>query len=245
MRRASAALLVLAIAGCTATNPAPRAWRRTMTEAEESPFGAWTIVETSVGELSGELLAVEPDTLYLSAGVAVRPVPLSRVLKVTVVAYTADSSALATWAGLGMATTFSHGYFAVFSLPIWYLVGGGISRWHSGSGYLDVYAHEGVDALRHLRKWARWPQGLPEAVRHPRRASPEPPPPPTEGAAGQACYGNGTCNEGLVCDATTHTCHPAPALGADGGRCYANGSCDEGLACDAATHTCAAPEGTP
>jgi hypothetical protein len=63
------------------------------------------------------------------------------------------------------------------------------------------------------------------------------------GAAGRACYGNGTCNAGLTCRAGT--CE-APAAGEVDGPCYGNGTCNRGLTC-AATQMCVAtaPEAAP
>jgi hypothetical protein len=57
------------------------------------------------------------------------------------------------------------------------------------------------------------------------------------GSAGGACYGNGTCNAGLACQAGTCV---APEAGALGGPCYGNSTCNAGMACDPATQTCVA-----
>lgn len=52
------------------------------------------------------------------------------------------------------------------------------------------------------------------------------------GAAGQQCYPNGTCNDGLVC--RDQVCDEPPA-GSEGQACYPNGRCDEGLVCKEST----------
>jgi len=58
-----------------------------------------------------------------------------------------------------------------------------------------------------------------------------------EGAEGGACYGNGTCDSGLACEA--NVCVVAE-MGTAGGACYGNGTCNAGLSCDAASTTCVA-----
>ncbi len=51
---------------------------------------------------------------------------------------------------------------------------------------------------------------------------------PAAGSEGGPCYGNGTCDDGLVC--ADGVCK-APAAGSEGGPCYGNGTCDDGLVC--------------
>lgn len=57
------------------------------------------------------------------------------------------------------------------------------------------------------------------------------------GTSGGACYGNGTCNAGLACEAGVCV---APQAGAMGGACYGNSTCNAGMTCEAATQTCVA-----
>ena len=53
------------LATCTAANPAPRKWRLTADELGNSPKGAWINVWSSAGRFSGELLAVNRETLVM------------------------------------------------------------------------------------------------------------------------------------------------------------------------------------
>ncbi len=59
-----------------------------------------------------------------------------------------------------------------------------------------------------------------------------------EGTAGGKCYGNGTCNAGLLCEGGS--CRAKPK-GVEGGACYGNGTCDAGLLCEGGR--CVANEG--
>ena len=62
-----------------------------------------------------------------------------------------------------------------------------------------------------------------------------------QGSAGGACYGNGTCNAGQACS-PDGVCVVA-AAGSQGGACFGNGTCNAGLSCDIATNSCnAAPQ---
>ncbi|HTM23260.1 MAG TPA: hypothetical protein VL172_22215 [Kofleriaceae bacterium] len=239
MRRASRATAALALAGllaagCSATDPAPARWRRTVAQAQRSPFGAWVNVELRRGPvISGELLAVEPERIFLGSRGQLRPLAIAAIAKVTVSAYAVDSSGVAMTSVLGGLSTLSHGWFLVLSLPVWTLLGIPLSRSASGQGFL---AAGDPDAIRGLRKWARFPQGMPAGMALPRPPPPRPPVPEApRGGDGQVCYQNLTCNAGLVCDRATAHCHPAPALGTDGGACYANGACEPGLICKEGT----------
>ena len=71
-----------------------------------------------------------------------------------------------------------------------------------------------------------------------------------EGALGGACYGNGTCNTGLFCNAES-VCVEAE-VGSRNGACYGNNTCDTGLDCRAGIcidpnnpDPGVSPEGTP
>jgi cysteine-rich repeat protein len=54
----------------------------------------------------------------------------------------------------------------------------------------------------------------------------------TDGNAGCPCYGNGTCNDELVCT-DDMICAPVECVdGSVGCPCYGNGTCDDGLQCN-------------
>ncbi len=53
--------------------------------------------------------------------------------------------------------------------------------------------------------------------------------PQPAGTEGGPCYGNGTCDDGLVC--ASHRCEFGPATGTEGGACYGNDTCNLGLDC--------------
>jgi hypothetical protein len=109
----------------------------------------------------GELLAVEPDRVYLARGDQVTVVPLICIEKLKVGAFETTAEPLA-WGTVGALTTLSHGYFLVFSLPTWLLSTAPASRVHSSAGHIEEpRPGEAAPKLENLRKWARFPQGMP------------------------------------------------------------------------------------
>lgn len=62
------------------------------------------------------------------------------------------------WTGVGALSTLTHGFFLLISAPVWALVGG-IAIGTSGPVTEETNCSEDV------RAHARWPQGIPEAVR--------------------------------------------------------------------------------
>jgi len=70
-------------------------------------------------------------------------------------------------------------------------------------------------------------------------------PAPTSGDKGGGCYRNGTCNEGLSCDAAQNLCVDQLPDGGQNGPCYGNGTCNPGLECDEARGICIKAADTP
>lgn len=56
---------------------------------------------------------------------------------------------------------------------------------------------------------------------------------PEAGSNGGACYGNGTCDEGLSCSDSKVCEAPEVVDGHEGGVCYGNGTCNDDLVCGA------------
>ncbi len=64
--------------------------------------------------------------------------------------------------------------------------------------------------------------------------------PPADGTSGGACYGNGTCNAGLVCVGNALCEVAKDKSGHLGGVCYGNGTCNSGLECNMESSICEA-----
>lgn len=193
-------LLLVALAGCTAATPAPPTARLSMHEAQRSPHGAWINVVTEQGAFGGELLAIEPRDIVIETPRGVLRVPRPQVRSVSLAWYEADNSPVIAVNVLGTLSTLSHGVFLIFTAPILWWTGGTLtSRAQSRQGLESVHganAHE----LQALQVYARFPAGLPRDF-----GATESP----EGRAGQRCFPNRTCDEGLRCEGGV--CRPAPA----------------------------------
>ena len=159
-------VLSLALIGmlpaCTATSPAPKAFRQTITNAQKIALGSWTRVDGRVFSADGELLAVDPRDIYLERDAHVTIVNPACVNKLTIAAFESENEGVQGLGALGLLSTLSHGFILVVSMPIWAITTASTSYRQSGAGYLD-YKREGNGPIntQPARKWARFPQGMP------------------------------------------------------------------------------------
>lgn len=126
--------------------------------------GYHVVVELRTGEsVTGELLAVEEDDLWVEPdeGAAIVQVPRRRVQLATVYVRSDASGELAGWTVLGTLSSISHGKLAIFGAPVWLAVGVPLAALDSSGARADVTGR-GMDALF---QFARYPQGLPDAIR--------------------------------------------------------------------------------
>jgi hypothetical protein len=170
--------LLLFATGC-ATSNAPAGWRPELDEALGDPYGSWVTMEYG-GEdrlehsVSGELIAISPDTLYVLDGRVLRTVAATWVEKATVEWFEPNTKGMEAAVVLGTLSTASHGFGLVFTAPGWILL---------GSTATGAYTHEPIvtfpkHPLSTLQEYARFPQGLPEGLDRahiaPRRFTPKP-----------------------------------------------------------------------
>lgn len=115
-----------------------------------------------VGAVRGELLAVDADSIFLALEQAqgVIAIPRSEATRVAISLEEDGTGALTGWSMAGLLTTPSHGIFAVFSGPLWMLVGGGTSAAEGFSVWTQV-APDGFDTLF---QFARFPAGPPPSL---------------------------------------------------------------------------------
>ena len=145
--------------GC-AHNPAPPAWRVSVAEAASRPRGAWIELTLRGGvppTVAGELLAIDAKGIHvLTQGGAVTALP-GDVTKAAIGVHRNQRSDATMWTVLGTLSTLSHGGFLVLTAPLLWGVGGGAAT--------ASESHSGVEeSLRDARKYARFPQGLPEGL---------------------------------------------------------------------------------
>ncbi|HLK92051.1 MAG TPA: hypothetical protein VKZ18_19320 [Polyangia bacterium] len=100
--------------------------------------------------------------------------PLANVRKAWLGVFRTYEGALAGWTVAGSLTTVSHGFFLVFTLPLWLLTGTTSAYLESMRGFLTC-PPESWDVAR---RYARFPQGLTERMKARLLGEPETRPPP-------------------------------------------------------------------
>jgi hypothetical protein len=156
--RLCCALAALVVAGC-ASSPAPPAWRRSLGQAQRSPYGAYCRANLRGGRsIAGELLAVAPTGVIIDDHLRLRRVPTACVITMEVVAFEAPRSGALGWGLLGALSTISHGFILIFSAPVWLIVTP-IATYGQGRAGYQRYAQG--PSLLEAQPWARFPQGMP------------------------------------------------------------------------------------
>lgn len=157
----AAALLVSASATGCLHNPDPRP--RSMSEVHRDARGGFAVVRVA-GQVDnqGELIAIGPEGVWVLAGRRLIRTPLERVSELNVYGYDVSIGGPAAWGLLGTLSTISHGFFLIFTAPIWLVTTIGSSSSHSRSAH-ERYVDDRGD-LSEIAKWARFPQGMPLGV---------------------------------------------------------------------------------
>ncbi len=152
-------------AGC-ASNPAPNDWLPSASEVPTDPFGAWIRIDfdsgTSSHQAEGELLAVEPDTVYLLAGEQVVAFPGDRIRHARVAWFESGAGGLAAWTALGSLASLSNGVIAGITLPLWIITGSLATGAQTRAPLVDY--DPGNGSLLRIRAYARFPQGFPDGL---------------------------------------------------------------------------------
>jgi hypothetical protein len=151
-----AAVAAVANAACIRGNPDPR--NPSLEVMERGGFGAWIALTTTAGaSLEGELISVEPASLSLIMPGSGRLTVVQKASIAEGSVYKYESDSLAGWAVVGTLSTLSHGFFLIFTAPIWSLSSAGIA----GSESRHVIIELARGKWDEVAKWARFPQGMP------------------------------------------------------------------------------------
>ena len=158
-RRVIAALLLLT--GC-AHSTAPKDWLPRAVDAAQEAHGGWILLRLAGDsqEHEGELIAIGPDSLFVLESDGCRGYAHAQVRHAVLTGYDSEAGRLAGWTVMGSVLTLSHGYGLVISLPLWILVGTASTISQSTAGRVSVTPTSWEEA----RKYARFPQGLPEEL---------------------------------------------------------------------------------
>ncbi|OGU25298.1 MAG: hypothetical protein A2X66_09645 [Ignavibacteria bacterium GWA2_54_16] len=141
-----------------ATTRAPSGWLSDPDNVGKDVYGGWVDVTSRQGLISGELIAVERDSVYV-AKEHLRAIAVADVLDMRITVFDAGSKiALGTFGGTVLAL--SNGLWFLLTGPMW-IIGGSIAAIYRS--YDPVYDFPSSD-LRSLALFARFPQGLPASL---------------------------------------------------------------------------------
>ncbi len=159
-------LLALSLSGCLRI-PVPRLerhriWagtRKTGVGVEKVPVRGFP-VQVGIAErrISGELLAADGDFIWVLEKNCLRQLEYQRVSWASVEYFTSFAPLVGGWDGLGAMSTLSHGFFVVFSLPIWLGIGVPTAIGAAVNNDLEFKPKQ----FDKLYQFARFPQGMPE-----------------------------------------------------------------------------------
>lgn len=155
----------LLCSGCASTS-APDAWQSTAQAMQHEAYGAWVGVRLTpaaasgeMSEVHGELIAADDDSLWvLPLDGSLQSVSRAVANRVRVTAFDANWGYLATWTTIGTLSTISHGGLLILSGPVWILGGSAAAGTQS---HKPIYTNPNTEVLR---RYARFPQGLPPGV---------------------------------------------------------------------------------
>jgi hypothetical protein len=157
------AILCLILGGCA--RPDVPEGLSEPSEVLRDSFGARVLVRLDSSTARGELLAVEPDTLFLLYGDRFRALGRkdAREVKVFLQEYPLSTGAVTSYTLLGTLSTISNGFGLVITAPLWLITGVATGIAASADANDGDYMYPDEPWLG-LAKFARFPQGLPRTV---------------------------------------------------------------------------------
>lgn len=118
----------------------------------------WASSSGAALSLTGELLAVDEETLWVARGDRPQEIPRGAIDVVWLELYpSSGAGGLTAWAVVGQLANLSHGLLFVFSGPIWSLLTAPSIVTSAMGNDLKVP----LDRLGELRQFARYPAGMP------------------------------------------------------------------------------------
>jgi hypothetical protein len=153
---------VILLGGCASFH-SPEGWLPKLQEIPSQAYGCWTEVDhAGDGQTittSGELIAASSYRLFILNQSGVSEIGISSIKRMRLEIFK-NPNMLGAWALLGTLSTLSHGYGMVASAPIWIIAGTAAAVAESNSGLIEF---KGCP-FENIRKYARFPQGLPEGI---------------------------------------------------------------------------------
>lgn len=109
--------------------------------------------------LSGEMIAIEKDSLYVHSAQGLRVLPKNVIDNVDLQGYKSGFSLYTGTTLFGILSTITHGFYLILSTPLW-LISGVI--FGGSQAHVPILEYPDRESWGELRRFARFPQGLPE-----------------------------------------------------------------------------------
>lgn len=157
--------LIFSMLSCM-TPIAPKGWLPTAKESTNDAFGAWIVVKNKHKDgttmNAGEFIAYHEEKLYVLTRGGPAVIPVADVITATVAVHSNQQDKVFIWTIGGTLSTLSHGFYLIFSAPVWLLSGILAGVQESKGGMIII--EEKTFAWDTIKKYARFPQGLPDNI---------------------------------------------------------------------------------
>ncbi len=174
------------LCGCAARH-APSGWLPYAQETQREAYGGWIHLEYRAGlgfdgegdprDVSGELVTISEDSVFVLTGRTLTARALTSVPRATLEVYDSRSGDVARMTLGGTLATVTHGFGLVLTAPLWILTGCLSSAALSNQGRLTVDSSRvamsaqragrtvwGRASWKDLSRFARFPQGFPPGL---------------------------------------------------------------------------------
>jgi hypothetical protein len=153
----------IALLSNCATVKAPSGSVPTRTEITTDAFGGWisASLKSRQEAIQGEFIAVSTDSIYILTGNKAQGYALTSVDKARIVMFNTNTALYIFWTVGGSLATLSNGDFLVFTLPLTLVTG--IVTTSAEAHRINFYDYPQF-TWEELKKYARFPQGLPEKI---------------------------------------------------------------------------------
>ena len=147
------------IPGC-APQIAPHGYLPTSEETQSDTHGGWTKIQSKNKLLSGELIAISSDSIFILSNDQLNVISKIEVIDMRLDKYDSKSINMFGWTTAGIYSTISHGWGLFLSVPSWILTGSIVSSYQSRKPIIE-YPNSPFD---NFIRFSRFPQGLPDEL---------------------------------------------------------------------------------
>jgi len=165
---------IILLTGCSPAR-IPADYRYSPVGLKKDITGNWTEVklhskDITIPEisLSGELIAIQSDTLYLLTSLQLENIPVHNINEAVLYIYMEKSGKYATITGLGylpdIVAAIGYNMPSFFLIGIPWVLTGTVITIVEGSDHSSLLNYPNKNKLQDLNKFARFPQGMPPGI---------------------------------------------------------------------------------